>query len=136
MAAEKRLIDANALEEVIRHDFYRVNITIADKVMDFIRSAPTVEATEVVCGRWVLESEMSGQWGGYTHKCGVCEDYYTTEANTLFFCPRCGAKMNEIEHPNKYGFKFDLVDGKWERVWGLVRERYVERRDNAKADRC
>lgn len=89
MATEKRLIDANALEEVIRHDFYRVNITIADKVMDFIQSAPTVEATEVVHGFW--DVNKSG-----THKCSVCHDTIPDEQSWCGanYCPYCGAKMD------------------------------------------
>lgn len=45
----------------------------------------------VVYGRWVSNGVYAG------HRCNVCNDYYTDDATNLFYCPRCGAKMTEIE---------------------------------------
>lgn len=82
-------------------------------------------------GRWVLTDKTMGCNGTYTHKCGVCEDYFTTDAGSLFYCPRCGEKMVEIERPAKYGNKIDLVDGEWKCVYGLIREGYIEKMPQA-----
>lgn len=86
MVTEKRLIDANKLEETIRHDFYRVNITTADKVMDIIQSAPTVEAAEVMCGRW--EKHGKHDW-----RCSVCKVGVPYSYTGHRYCHNCGAKM-------------------------------------------
>lgn len=106
MANEKRLIDANALEEY----FHETKITeifpywenlprptqselikYGKAVKQFVTLAPTIEAAPVVHGRWVSMGPHQG------HKCGVCNDYYTDDAINLFYCPRCAAKMVEIE---------------------------------------
>ena len=123
-----RLIDADKLEKKAQwlrgKSIEYKAVTVCD-----IRKAPTIDAALVVHGRWVLASETLNSNGGHTHKCGICEDYYTTEASDLFYCPRCGAVMDEIEHPDKYGWLHDFVDGEWKRVWGIVKDAYVEQRD-------
>lgn len=60
-------------------------------IKNTLDSTPTIEATPVVHGRWVSMGAYSG------HKCGVCNDYFTDDAINLFYCPRCSAKMTEIE---------------------------------------
>ena len=120
MANKVRRIDANALKDRIRQE--PTDGMYTAEILEAIDEVPTVDSAPVVHGRWVYD-------GSGTHKCGVCGDYYTGEANDLFFCPRCGATMVEIEHPDKYGCKHDFVDGKWQRVTGIIREAYVERRE-------
>ena len=130
------LIDrAELLEWLTSHSGFRANcedctsIDCLDCIVEeAIKNAPAVEAAPVVHGRWVLTDETQNCNGGHTHKCGVCEDYYTTAANALFYCPRCGAVMDEIERPAQYGNQMEFVDGEWKRVYGLIRESYVERR--------
>lgn len=122
-----RLIDADALMESLYDELgegevlYRIPPNAVD-------SAPTIEATPVVHGRWMLETGMDNSNGGYTRYCDRCHDYYTTEADSLYFCPRCSAKMIGIEQPKKFGWKMDFVDGKWERVWDVTQERFVKLR--------
>lgn len=118
-----RLIDADVLREKAFVDIESGESFVGLQEID---EMPTIEAVPVVYGQWMLESNIPGQWGGYTRKCSICGDYYTTEAESLYFCPRCGAKMNGIEYPDQYGSKFDFVDGKWQVVRGLIRERRVE----------
>lgn len=55
-----------------------------------------VKFVPVVQGRWESLGPHSG------HRCNVCKDYYTDDANSLFWCPRCGAEMTEIE---KYDYR-------------------------------
>lgn len=53
--------------------------------------ADSSQFAPVVHGRWVSLGPHNG------HKCGACEDYHTDDADNLFWCPRCGATMTEIE---------------------------------------
>jgi Zn finger protein HypA/HybF involved in hydrogenase expression len=84
MANEKRLIDANAFRnnlEVDRFgytDIVKVNIAL-DK--------STVDAVEVVHGRWIDAREYCGDF-----MCSNCNALYGT--NKFNYCPNCGAKMD------------------------------------------
>lgn len=97
-----RLIDADELEERIGGD---------DLFADFVlllRDAPTVDAAEVVHGRWDIADYDSGEPGGYApylevicNRCslsvGVEEGQYGWCFGEPFpwkCCPRCGAKMD------------------------------------------
>lgn len=84
---------------------------------------------EVAHGIWMLESDGMGQWGGYTRYCNHCNDFFTTDAEAMYFCPNCGAKMIGIEQAERSGMKYELVDGEWKTVWGVTRKRFVEMRD-------
>lgn len=60
---------------------------------------PTVEAKPVVHGEWIdtcPEYHIGTRSNAY--KCSNCGDYYTTEPEELFFCPRCGADMRGEKH--------------------------------------
>lgn len=59
----------------------------AHKIVDRIISAPTVDAVEVVHGRW--ETQMLGDDVGY--KCSAC--HLTSDWDTPY-CPQCGALMD------------------------------------------
>ena len=99
MADEKRLIDANALVNTLMStiiDFHQVDrMNVAIK---YVVTAPTVDAVEVVHGRWVPEYEYDGTVGGTAvsaYGCSVCHGY----VGWLFgedykYCPHCGAKMD------------------------------------------
>jgi len=92
MANEKRLIDANAL--IAEYD--RVHIGEPGKARKLMEDAPTVDAVEVVHGRWINEGD--GDW-----RCSVCRRLYTfddygdidpKEDCGCNYCPNCGAKMD------------------------------------------
>ena len=99
MENEKRLIDANALEALFRryakiedndtqYDIGRVHGLI--EAADHIKRAPTVDAVEVVHGRWIEgffknTVECSACFEKAVHHC------YTEKTN---YCPKCGAKMD------------------------------------------
>ena len=101
MANEKRLIDANALKdrfklriawlEKDKHDEYTTGIwdgCLYDAKL--IDEAPTVDAVEVVPGRWIDEEcEMLGV-RMIRRKCGECGRY---EWQPEPYC-HCGAKMD------------------------------------------
>lgn len=87
MANEKRLIDANALVDLVlnhprpyRRDFYAM-----------INNAPTVDAVEVVHGRWIGKNSP---YDANIHICSVCREQISILGNKLRFCPNCGAKMD------------------------------------------
>ena len=105
MANEKRLIDANALLEKMQYRLPK-NDAVAELINECVEIsrkqvmiAPTVDAVEVVHGRWINN-------GGHRKMdlyCSVCnrrasnfvggyEDWWD-----LWFpkyCPNCGAKMD------------------------------------------
>lgn len=93
MAKEKRLIDADA---------YAFPGDLINE--------PTVDAVEVVHGRWVWDVETHGDpmYGideDYGYRCSECQvwaDEYGVDGDIygeppthiLHFCPNCGAKMD------------------------------------------
>ena len=96
MANENRLIDANALIEKKRqfccgHGEYDYMVELWH-----IENAPTVDAVEVVHGRWIA----SGCGFDCCSECRkVYADGYLTamgiKPRTQFnYCPNCGAKMD------------------------------------------
>ena len=105
MATEKRLIDANALSRDsfhIREYGYDGERCVVD--WDDIESAPTVDAVEVVHGRWV--DEFNGKYANPKYICSNCTlkalkkekrdvlgNWHTEQALTDY-CPNCGAKMD------------------------------------------
>ena len=102
----RRLIDANDLaEQVWDIGMYIFGVRngktlikeflekYRDSVMRKIANAPTVDAVEVVHGRWLDYSTIA-----FTEKCSVCgfcvpwkED---GRLNRYNYCPNCGAKMD------------------------------------------
>ena len=100
MANEKRLIDVNALKRQItryhmsltpRYISKLVDAEIGD-VIDIIDEAPTVDAVEVVHGRW-----EKAEYSGFL-RCDQCKDVYINEEwledGKWNYCPNCGAKMD------------------------------------------
>lgn len=103
----------------------------AIEILAEIEYAPTIEANPVVHGRWMRESKTENSNGGHTHYCDRCHDYYTTEADSLYFCPRCSAKMIGVEQPGRNGWKMDFVNGELKPVWGVINERFMKNRTEA-----
>ena len=110
MATEKRLIDANELETVFRET--RISsvfsnwrnmdilakcavIEYAKEVKRIVTDAPTVDAVEVVHGRWIPSKSMA-----LSDKCSVCHGWVTRHSvneRKFNYCPNCGAKMDGLE---------------------------------------
>ena len=97
MANEKRLIDANALMERLmfkRKISERGLFRGLESAMAQVKKAPTVDAVEVVHGRW----EMGVDEGDYEY--GTCSVCGYNEYNAFGcclphnYCPNCGAKMD------------------------------------------
>ena len=90
-----RLIDANALkscmDECSKETRFRVYYGYATS---FIDAAPTVDAVEVVHGRWIDKGEYAvcTECGG---RSGTQYDGVEPIPLMTQFCPNCGAKMDE-----------------------------------------
>ena len=84
MANEKRLIDANALCDRITATFPAMS---ANAMYVAIEKAPTIDAVEVVHGRWEwIDDEECG-----VYRCSCCSGAIGYPTN---YCPNCGAKMD------------------------------------------
>ena len=98
---EKRLIDANALMDVIRKNEYPVAARLGSidngmftvGIQQAVDEQPTVDAVEVVHGRWIQgESVLDKYGGGSIYHCSECGDWYHNFVPN--YCPNCGAKMD------------------------------------------
>ena len=95
MANEKRLIDANALDNELNTLMIRFHAMGRDNVVkdyNFVRTvletAPTVDVVEVVHGRWI--HDYNNLYG-----CSECMERETMSPKKLKnYCPNCGAKMD------------------------------------------
>ena len=95
MEREKRLIDANALKAHINGvSTHWLNDWSTLGVLAAVDKQPTVDAVEVVHGKW----EMGVDEGDYEY--GTCSVCGYTEYNAFCcllphnYCPNCGAKMD------------------------------------------
>lgn len=86
MATEKRLIDAHDLWSDIMMLPHNGDMISSDEVEQAIRDAPTVDAVEVVHGRWV------GVEFDTVFVCSNCGLVVGWELSN--YCPNCGAKMD------------------------------------------
>lgn len=93
MATEKRLIVASTLMDTIKK---RVSTAYPNELwglmlaQDFIEDAPTVDAVEVVHGRWINPSKPYLQF----NVLGICSECGTWKDRNYNYCPNCGAKMD------------------------------------------
>ena len=106
MAIEKRLIDINVtiqnLESEIEQyptanskdmPFEALKKSVIPKlvrdVINYLEKQPTVDAVEVVHGRWIYEPVEFSIVKDI--RCSVCRRYVKVPEN---YCPDCGAKMD------------------------------------------
>ena len=90
MTNEKRLIDANAL------NWGRCPAD-GKLVKAWLDEAPTVDAVEVVHGKWEYGKWENGHWvkGNERCRCSVCHrDFAVDHLNIWHGCPQCLAKMD------------------------------------------
>ena len=100
-ASEKRLIDANAfLEDILTVGIGKTIVEYSESDIGYmIRKRPTVDAVEVVHGRWKEMHYEGGILDGTNfERCSICgyERVFDDPAlKTVFkYCPNCGAKMD------------------------------------------
>lgn len=103
MATEKRLIDANALSDLLDVEYKRKMKlvrkggahldTLAEGLMSMsilLGTMPTVDAVEVVHGRWEWKPIQNKHW---ILTCSVCSGTKNASRDCNY-CPNCGAKMD------------------------------------------
>ena len=98
MESKKRLIDANTLLNLLKP--LEEQSKIFKKILLIIRNCPTVEAVEVVHGRWMKTCLPD------IYQCTNCKratkmDELCDSEILRAYCPNCGAKM--IENGAKNG---------------------------------
>ena len=83
-----RLIDADDVYELFdKNGFARLHVADIDTI-------PTVDAVEVVHGRW--EKQEPDEHGNRKPKCSVCGEYHLAWWSDYIhcnYCPNCGADM-------------------------------------------
>ena len=83
VANEKRLIDAIELANFF--GFMR-KMWSGSEIINVIHEADTVDAVEVVHGRWCF----MGTW----EECSICGHVIAVDDTHTNYCPNCGAKMD------------------------------------------
>lgn len=96
-----RLIDADAvqmqIDEYAEHirrlkkgKIPKVELAVLLDCKGCVDNTPTVDAVPVVHGRWRYIS-------GSRYVCSLCgcEPWYGGSIRTLYYCPACGARMDE-----------------------------------------
>ena len=98
MANEKRLIDAEPIKKFIvdglnNPDLKKAFGHDAIEILTEIEYAPTVDAVEVVHGRWEAV-DHDGSWR--VDKCSACHKrmHYVDYDQPYAYCPNCGARMD------------------------------------------
>lgn len=82
-----RLIDADAVKELIRSGISTDTCADQDYVCELVDDIPTIDAVSVVHGEWLDEHEDGhGYWVGTCSQCGK-------EKRVDNYCPNCGAQM-------------------------------------------
>ena len=100
-----RMIDADALEELFRETIGHIAkrpeidgslehlVRASAMVIEMIKDMPTVEAAPVRHGRWVKGELTSDNW----KFCSICRFPMVVRRAQWYYCPSCGAKMDEGE---------------------------------------
>lgn len=95
MVNEKLLIDVNqAIAEMNRVETnhpYDDNEDILEACINILHNASTVDAVEVVHGRWVMKETMIRSPFAKNYYCSECKEETNCTSN---YCPHCGAKMD------------------------------------------
>lgn len=76
---------------------------IAETIVRFLKKQPTVDAVEVVHGRWVQKEFWIG---GGTWRCSECGRQImfmngTPTTENMHYCPGCGADMRERKNEER-----------------------------------
>ena len=87
MANEKLLIELDCLIDNIDWDNDLQKWTLRGEPEDI----PTVDAAEVVHGRWVMKETMIRSPFAKNYYCSECKEETKCTSN---YCPNCGAKMD------------------------------------------
>ena len=91
MSTKKRLIDANEVYEKGHRTPFHIGIADLCDLKELLEDVPTVDAVEVVHGRWIETYVYDPDpHDRIRYKCSICG---RTEAKQEPYC-NCGAKMD------------------------------------------
>ena len=103
-----RLIDADAYRAILGTMWDKSCDNIVRSVlcecMMQLHSVPTIDAAEVVHGRWEKEPPYTSLGGEYKKAliCSECHSFFVSDGNKPWqlhnYCPNCGAKMAKGEN--------------------------------------
>ena len=103
MATEKWLIDANELTDRLNHTTMVAYPNLFPGLLaavEIVDDSPTVDAVEVVHGRWIMDRVETGNpYDGNSTmlvdigNCSVC-GHRCEMLPIMNYCPNCGAKMD------------------------------------------
>ena len=105
MANEKRLIDANALMVHMKDLPRWEGMFEPEDVISSVENAPTVDAVEVVHGRWEDIKDLGGgNCFGYCSNCKTPQKASNATALKSMhrYCRWCGAKMDGERKDNDF----------------------------------
>ena len=99
MENKKRLIDANeAKRQIIAFATgCHSEVLTVDSIIMMLNQSDTIDAVEVVHGRWEYGKWEQGHWvkGNERCRCSVCHrDFAVDNSNIWHGCPQCLAKMD------------------------------------------
>ena len=90
MASEKRLKDVSLFEKALEK--HRGLVMHNEDILAALANCPTVDAVEVVHGRWEWLGPYRYNDDGMIGTCSVCKERLRLFAHN--YCPNCGAKMD------------------------------------------
>lgn len=82
----KKYIDADEAIKALCHKSFP-GFSEAGKI---IKEVPAADVQEVQHGRWIEEP-------GLIPRCSICGEYSQDADTGAWYCPNCGAKMDEVE---------------------------------------
>lgn len=101
-----RYIDADktldALDELFDTNYWG-NTALMDKVMDTVNNQKPADVAPVTHSHWKEYIDLDGNVYPECVNCGLIWwlDDGTAEDNEMFYCPKCGAKMDEKEEKDE-----------------------------------
>ena len=101
-----RLIDGDALIEKFNEKVDMAECLIDARtaerfatfcaLADAVEEMPTVDAVEVVHGRWIEQEKYTF---GLMYDCSICDNRILDNGHSWNYCPNCGAKMDKPNEP-------------------------------------
>ena len=95
MANKVRLIDAEKCYCIAKayHSDFEQNLANLHSLRELLDDCPTVDAEEVVHGKWEKRTDVFGFVRcSNCHDCNIYDDW--ADGKKWNYCPNCGAKMD------------------------------------------
>ena len=91
--ANEKLIDAEKCYCIAKayHSDFEQNLANLHSLRELLDDCPTVDAVEVVHGRWEQRKILDYFGSKICFRCTECKTHWDAKSN---YCPNCGAKMD------------------------------------------